>query len=64
MIESSIRIYKELLERYPSISSLEDKILKAYYLIEETYKNNGKILLCGNGGSAADSEHMVGELLR
>lgn len=64
MIESSIRIYKELLERYSSISSLEDKILKAYYLIEETYKNNGKILLCGNGGSAADSEHMVGELLK
>ena len=55
---------KELLERYPGLSICEDAINKALELMIETYKNGGKILICGNGGSAADSGHIVGELMK
>ncbi len=64
MKESVMKILNELQERYPVLNTLREKILEAYYIIMESYRNNGKILLCGNGGSAADSEHMVGELLK
>ena len=42
----------------------KEDIDKALNLMIETYKKGGKILICGNGGSAADSEHIVGELLK
>ena len=54
----------ELLKRYPSLKECQDDIKKALKLIIETYKNKGKILVCGNGGSAADCEHIVGELMK
>ena len=50
--------------RYPELECCKDDIEKALQLIIETYKNNGKILVCGNGGSASDSEHIVGELMK
>lgn len=53
-----------IFERYPELKYCESNIEKALSLIIETYKNNGKILVCGNGGSAADSEHIVGELMK
>lgn len=55
---------KELLERYPCLSVCREDIEKASRLICNTYKNGGKVLVCGNGGSAADSEHIVGELMK
>lgn len=55
---------KELLERYPALAVCEEDILKASRLLISTYKNKGKVLVCGNGGSAADSEHIVGELMK
>lgn len=55
---------KELIERYQSLESCRDDIQKALDMIINTYKNDGKILVCGNGGSAADSEHIVGELMK
>lgn len=55
---------EELLKRYPALKECEDKIAKALQLVIETYKKGGKILVCGNGGSAADSEHIVGELMK
>ena len=51
-----------LMERYPSLESAKDDIVAAYLLLEESYKNGGKLLVAGNGGSAADAEHIVGEL--
>lgn len=54
----------ELIERYPVLSVCEDDILKAYELIALTYENKGKVLIAGNGGSAADAEHIVGELMK
>ncbi len=53
-----------LLNRYPELSFCENEIKKALELIIDTYKNGGKLLVCGNGGSASDSEHIVGELLK
>lgn len=55
---------KELLKRYPELSMCEDAITKALELMIETYKNGGKVLICGNGGSASDSGHIVGELMK
>ena len=53
-----------LTERYPELAPLREKIGAAIDMIIESYKNGGKVLLCGNGGSAADSEHISGELLK
>ena len=53
-----------LTERYPELAPLKEKIGAAVDMIIESYKNGGKVLLCGNGGSAADSEHISGELLK
>ena len=55
---------EELLKRYPALSECKEDISAALGLIIDTYKNKGKILVCGNGGSAADSEHIVGELMK
>lgn len=54
----------ELLKRYPTLSECRCDIENALNLIIETYKKGGKVLVCGNGGSAADCEHMVGELMK
>jgi len=52
------------IERYPALKSIENKIQNALKLIIDVYENGGKVLVCGNGGSAADSEHIVGELMK
>lgn len=54
----------ELLKRYPALGECKKDIENALNLIVNTYKNGGKVLVCGNGGSAADSEHIVGELMK
>lgn len=53
-----------LVERYPSLKSEKNSIIEAYLLMEGCYANNGKLLVAGNGGSAADAEHTVGELMK
>ena len=53
-----------LVERYPSLELAKNDIVAAYLLLEESYKNGGKLLVAGNGGSAADAEHIVGELMK
>ena len=55
---------KRLLERYPALEKLEGEISGAYELMKESYEKGGKLLICGNGGSAADSDHIVGELMK
>lgn len=55
---------EELLKRYTSLTQCRKSIEEAAELICNAYKNGGKILVCGNGGSAADSEHIVGELMK
>lgn len=53
-----------LIERYPALSGLKDKIREAYQMLRDSYDRGGKLLICGNGGSCADSEHIVGELMK
>lgn len=57
-------IFNELLERYPSLSVCGEEIYKSFEIMVECLENGGKILCCGNGGSAADCDHFAGELLK
>lgn len=50
--------------RYPELTACKEDIEKALALLVETYQTGGKVLVCGNGGSASDSEHIVGELMK
>ena len=54
----------ELLNRYSSLCECKEDIEKAAKAIIECYENGGKLLLCGNGGSCADCEHIVGEMMK
>lgn len=55
---------EELLTRYPILESCRAEIEQAADMMLATYQNGGKILVCGNGGSCADSDHIVGELMK
>ena len=57
-------IFNELLTRYPELEVCKSEIYKAYEILAECYENGGKVLCCGNGGSAADCDHFVGELMK
>ncbi len=53
-----------LVKRYPVLETVKNDIIAAYDVMETCYKNGGKLLVAGNGGSAADAEHIVGELMK
>lgn len=53
-----------LIERYLVLADIKDSLIDAYLLMEECYSNDGKLLIAGNGGSASDSEHIAGELMK
>lgn len=53
-----------LVERYPKLENVKQEIVDAYLVMEECYEHDGKLLIAGNGGSAADSEHIAGELMK
>lgn len=53
-----------LIDRYPKLIVCKDEIISAYEFLQEAYCNERKLLVCGNGGSASDSEHIVGELMK
>ena len=53
-----------LVARYPKLEAVRPEIIDSYLLMEESYENGGKLLIAGNGGSAADSEHIAGELMK
>lgn len=53
-----------LLERYPALSGIEGSIRAAADILKGTFAHGGKLLICGNGGSAADSAHIAGELCK
>lgn len=64
MRKSSEEILSSLIIRYPELEDLKNIIKNAISALAECYKNGGKVLICGNGGSASDSEHIVGELMK
>ena len=53
-----------LLKRNPALQACERELEAAFDLLVAAYQNGNKLLICGNGGSAADSEHMVAELMK
>lgn len=57
-------ILTDLLNRYSELQPLKEQVAEAAETIIETYKNGGKILVCGNGGSCSDADHIVGELMK
>lgn len=58
------KILNELYGRYSVLKINEKELEKAFTFIAESYRMEGKLLVAGNGGSAADSEHIVGELMK
>ena len=64
MKDTTKRIYEELFERYPVLTDIKESILNAFELIKSIYQNGGSLYCGGNGGSASDCEHIVGELLK
>lgn len=64
-LKENIKKHIELLcERYLVLKDVENELVEAYLILEESYKNGGKLLIAGNGGSASDAEHIVGELMK
>lgn len=57
-------VFDELFARYPQLAGCAEPIAQAYDLLLTCYNQGGKVLVCGNGGSAADAEHICGELLK
>lgn len=65
MLDSKLKKHIDVLaERYPVLDSIKEAIVAAYLIMERSYENGGKLLIAGNGGSAADSEHIAGELMK
>ena len=54
----------ELIKRYPSLEGIRENIKNTADSIISCYEKGGKLLICGNGGSCADSDHIVGELMK
>lgn len=64
-LKEQLQKYVDLLiSRYPMLDIVQDDILTVYLILENSYKNGGKLLIAGNGGSAADAEHIVSELMK
>lgn len=53
-----------LISRYPALETVREDIVEAFLVMENCYEKDGKLLIAGNGGSAADSEHIAGELMK
>ncbi len=64
MKHKSKDILEHMIQCYPQLEGCKEDIENAFYILKQTYENGGKVLICGNGGSAADSEHIVGELMK
>lgn len=64
MKESVRDIIENMFLQYPAIAGCRDGIEKSFLLLKACYEQGGKVMVCGNGGSASDSEHIVGELMK
>ena len=55
---------EQLISKYPELDTCASDIQTAFNILRACYRDGGKVLTCGNGGSAADAEHIVGELMK
>ena len=62
--KSTMEKIDELIERYPALAVCEEDLRAAVTAICDSYRAGNKLIICGNGGSASDSEHVVGELMK
>lgn len=62
--KSVSEIQQELFERYPQLKMCRESILCCFHELVNCFQSGGKLLVAGNGGSAADSDHIAGELLK
>lgn len=60
----SERLIGDLIERFPEIQFCIGQVKNAFFILKQTFVGGGKLLVCGNGGSAADAEHISGELMK
>ena len=58
------KLLDTLVKRYPSLEGIRNDVENVSNIIIESYENGGKLLTCGNGGSNADADHIVGELMK
>lgn len=58
------KLLDEFIQRYPHLGVCQEDIAAAYAILEECYASDHKLLIAGNGGSAADAEHIAGELMK
>lgn len=64
MNELSTETLKNLIKRYPDLADIKTSFLKSAELILQCFKNDGRMYVCGNGGSSADADHIAGELIK
>ena len=57
-------IWTALEQAHPSLKPATGELIRAYNVILRSFQSGGKLLLCGNGGSACDCEHIAGELMK
>ncbi len=64
MKSGTLRTFEELFERHPALAPCRADVEAAFEVLLASFRSGGKVMTCGNGGSAADAEHIVGELLK
>ena len=64
MKTKSLKYLQILVTRYPQLEQTFDDLVSAVEILIDCFKNGNKLLICGNGGSASDAEHIVGELMK
>ena len=64
MKDSVLRHLDTLTERYPTLASAREEILAAFEMLAAAFRRGGKLLIAGSGGSCADADHIVGELMK
>ena len=64
MKNASLQHFEKLFLRYPQLMNCRSQLFDAADCLISCYRSGGKLLICGNGGSAADAEHIVGELMK
>jgi D-sedoheptulose 7-phosphate isomerase len=65
ILDKKLQKYIDILSvRYSILKDIKQDIIEAYLVMESCYSNGKKLLIAGNGGSAADAEHITGELMK
>lgn len=62
--QTTLSKIEELINRYPALENCRNDLINAVTIICDSFRSGNKLLICGNGGSAADSMHIVGELMK